>query len=219
MLGVYLPGDRTVDRREVRDPTPGFGQVVLAMRASMSCGSDLRAIYREHLGEGPEAYQNVIGGHEPSGEVVETGPGVTRLRVGDRVVVYHISGCGQCDECRRGYQISCLGPNDGESDPVGEPEGIGAHQTPQDAPEAGDLRPRSHAVRILAEQCCAQLDGCHPAAAGPVQQEEDHGVPPGKRRPPRLAVLMQPEHRRAGQVPGAGSIRTEGGDGTATSWT
>ena len=30
-----------------------------------------------------------------------------RLSAGDRVVVYHISGCGQCDECRRGYQISC----------------------------------------------------------------------------------------------------------------
>ena len=33
-----------------------------------------------------------------------------RVRVGDRVVVYHISGCGQCDECRRGYQISCTSP-------------------------------------------------------------------------------------------------------------
>ena len=32
------------------------------------------------------------------------------MRVGDRVVVYHISGCGQCDECRRGYQISCTSP-------------------------------------------------------------------------------------------------------------
>ena len=33
-----------------------------------------------------------------------------RLGVGARVVVYHISGCGQCDECRRGYQISCTSP-------------------------------------------------------------------------------------------------------------
>jgi threonine dehydrogenase-like Zn-dependent dehydrogenase len=32
------------------------------------------------------------------------------LEVGARVVVYHISGCGQCDECRRGYQISCTSP-------------------------------------------------------------------------------------------------------------
>ena len=110
MRGVYLPGDRHVGIHDVPDPVPSYGQVVLAMRASTICGSDLRAIYREHLGEGPEAYQDVIGGHEPSGQVVEIGPGVQRLREGDRVVVYHISGCGQCAECRRGYQISCLSP-------------------------------------------------------------------------------------------------------------
>ena len=110
MLAAYLPGASRVDLREVPDPTPGHGQVVLAMRASTICGSDLRAIYREHLGEGPEAYQGVIGGHEPSGEVVALGAGVQRLREGDRVVVYHISGCGQCEECRRGYQISCTAP-------------------------------------------------------------------------------------------------------------
>jgi 2-desacetyl-2-hydroxyethyl bacteriochlorophyllide A dehydrogenase len=110
MLAAYLPGDRTVALREIPDPTPGPGEVLLEMGASTICGSDLRAIYREHLGEGPEAYQDVVGGHEPSGRVVEVGPDVTGLTVGDRVVVYHISGCGTCDECRRGYQISCTSP-------------------------------------------------------------------------------------------------------------
>ncbi|MEJ2861185.1 zinc-dependent alcohol dehydrogenase family protein [Actinomycetospora flava] len=110
MRGVYLPGGRRVDLREVPDPEPGRGQVVVEMRASTICGSDLRAIYREHLGQGPEAYQDVIGGHEPCGQVVAVGAEVERIRVGDRVVVYHISGCGQCDECRRGYQISCTSP-------------------------------------------------------------------------------------------------------------
>ena len=107
MRGAYLPGDRRVELREVPDPAPGHGQVVVRVRASTICGSDLRAIYREHLGSGPEAYQGVIGGHEPCGEVVEVGPGGRRLRVGDRVVLYHIAGCGQCDECRRGYFIGC----------------------------------------------------------------------------------------------------------------
>jgi threonine dehydrogenase-like Zn-dependent dehydrogenase len=83
---------------------------VVRMRASTICGSDLRAIYREHLGTGAEAYQGVIGGHEPCGEVVEVGPGCDRVRVGDRVALYHISGCLQCDECRRGYLIGCLDP-------------------------------------------------------------------------------------------------------------
>ena len=110
MLAAYLPGNSTIRLAEVERPVPGRGQVLLAMKASTICGSDLRAIYREHLGEGPEAYQGVVGGHEPAGQVVEVGPGVHRLGVGARVVVYHISGCGQCDECRRGYQISCTSP-------------------------------------------------------------------------------------------------------------
>ena len=109
MRAAFLPGGSQVDLREVPDPEVGHGQVLVATRASTICGSDLRAIYREHLGEGPEAYQGVVGGHEPAGRVVAVGSGVERIAVGDRVVVYHISGCGQCDECRGGYQISCTG--------------------------------------------------------------------------------------------------------------
>ncbi|MFV0430388.1 MAG: alcohol dehydrogenase catalytic domain-containing protein [Arachnia sp.] len=111
MQAAYLPGGSKVDLKEVPDPTPGRGQVRIAMRASTICGSDLRAIYREHLGEGPEAYQGVIGGHEPAGLVESVGEGVERIRPGDRVVIYHISGCGQCGECRKGYQIACQGPS------------------------------------------------------------------------------------------------------------
>jgi len=109
--GVFLPGGRRVVVDDVPDPSPGHGQVVLRMRASTICGSDLRAIYREHLGTGPEGYQGVVAGHEPCGEVVDVGPGVTRLRAGDRVVVYHIAGCGLCADCRAGYDISCSSPS------------------------------------------------------------------------------------------------------------
>lgn len=108
MRGVVLPGDSTVRHVTKPVPSPGHGQVLLAVKASSICGSDIRAIYREHLGKGPEAYQGVVAGHEPCGQVVEVGPGCRRLRTGDRVVVYHISGCGSCAECRRGYAIGCL---------------------------------------------------------------------------------------------------------------
>jgi threonine dehydrogenase-like Zn-dependent dehydrogenase len=77
------------------------------MKASTICGSDIRCIYHEHLGKGPEGYQGVIAGHEPAGQIVETGPGCRRFAKGDRVIVYHISGCGLCNDCRRGYMISC----------------------------------------------------------------------------------------------------------------
>ena len=107
MRGVVLPGDSTVAFAERAVPAPRLGQVLLRMRASSICGSDIRAIYREHLGTGPEAYQGVIAGHEPCGEVVEVGPGCVARRPGDRVAVYHIAGCGLCGECRTGYAISC----------------------------------------------------------------------------------------------------------------
>ena len=80
-------------------------------KSTTICGSDIRCIYHQHLGKGPEGYQpGMIAGHEPCGQIVEAGPGCRRFKEGDRVVVYHISGCGLCNDCRRGYMISCTSP-------------------------------------------------------------------------------------------------------------
>jgi threonine dehydrogenase-like Zn-dependent dehydrogenase len=111
MTGVILPGNSTVEFREFNVPEPGHGQVLVKMKASTICGSDIRAIYREHLGKGPEAYQGFIAGHEPCGQIAKVGPGCKRFREGDRVIIYHISGCGVCHDCRMGYQISCSSPH------------------------------------------------------------------------------------------------------------
>jgi 2-desacetyl-2-hydroxyethyl bacteriochlorophyllide A dehydrogenase len=110
MQGAILPGNSTVEMRQFPIPKPGHGQVLLKTKSSTICGSDIRAIYREHLGKGPEGYQGVIAGHEPAGQIVETGPGLKRFKAGDRVIVYHISGCGVCHDCRMGYMISCSSP-------------------------------------------------------------------------------------------------------------
>ncbi len=111
MQGAYLPGDSTTQLKSVPVPRPGHGEVLLRMKASTICGSDIRCIYHEHLGKGPEGYQaGLIAGHEPCGQVVEAGPGCRRFKEGDRVIVYHISGCGLCNDCRRGYMISCTSP-------------------------------------------------------------------------------------------------------------
>ncbi|MBN1116566.1 MAG: zinc-binding dehydrogenase [Bacteroidales bacterium] len=107
MKGAFLPGNSTVVIKEIDVPEPGHGQVLLKMKSSTICGSDIRAIYHEHLGKGPEGYQNKVAGHEPSGQIIKCGPGLKRFKKGDRVVVYHISGCGVCNDCRRGYMISC----------------------------------------------------------------------------------------------------------------
>ncbi len=107
MRAAFLPGNDTVELRTLPIPRPGHGEVLLRVKASTICGSDIRCIYHEHLGKGPERYQGVIAGHEPSGQVVEAGAGCRRFSAGDRVIVYHISGCGVCNDCRRGYMISC----------------------------------------------------------------------------------------------------------------
>ncbi len=111
MKGAILPGNSTAEIHDFPIPTPGHGEVLIRMKSSTICGSDIRCIYREHLGKGPEGYQpGMIAGHEPCGQIVECGPGLRRFKEGDRVVIYHISGCGVCNDCRRGYMISCTSP-------------------------------------------------------------------------------------------------------------
>lgn len=111
MMGAVLPGNSTVEMREFDVPTPGVGQVLIQTKASTICGSDIRAIYREHVGKGAEGYiPGTIAGHEPCGIIVEEGTHLKRFKKGDRVIVYHISGCGLCHDCRMGYAISCSSP-------------------------------------------------------------------------------------------------------------
>jgi len=108
MKGAILPGNSTTQLQNFPIPQLGHGEVLIKMKSSTICGSDIRCIYHQHLGKGPEGYQpGMIAGHEPCGQIVETGPGCRRFQSGDRVIIYHISGCGVCNDCRRGYMISC----------------------------------------------------------------------------------------------------------------
>lgn len=108
MIGAILPGNSTAVLKEFDIPKPGYGQVLVKTKASTICGSDIRCIYRAHVGKGPEGYQpGTIAGHEPCGIIVEEGEGLKRFKKGDRVIIYHISGCGVCYDCRKGFYISC----------------------------------------------------------------------------------------------------------------
>ncbi len=110
MRGAILPGNSTTELHEYPVGKPGYGEVLIRMKVSAICGSDIRCIYHEHLGKGPEGYQGVIAGHEPCGQIESIGPGCRHFKPGDRAIVYHISGCGLCYDCRRGYMISCTHP-------------------------------------------------------------------------------------------------------------
>ncbi len=94
------------------DP-PKAGEVMLKLVGSGLCHSD------DHLVTGdmvmpPEVQEElgiqqfpIIGGHEGAGEVIEVGPGVDNLEVGDHVVLGFIPSCGRCPSCARGKQNLC----------------------------------------------------------------------------------------------------------------
>lgn len=110
MKGLFFPGERHVAVEEYPDPEPGPGEVVLKMKASGICGSDLYWGYRtsrEDTLKLIEKQGKIIHGHEPSGTIDKIGECVDNLRVGDRVMAYHASGCGFCPDCLDGFQQYC----------------------------------------------------------------------------------------------------------------
>ena len=114
MRGVVFTGGRELEMIEFPDPKPGPDEVVVEMKASGMCGSDLHQ-YRRPKGQTRQATgfpQNpdpVIAGHEPCGVVAAVGPGVSdkEAQVGQRVMVHHYQGCTQCNHCRSGWQQLC----------------------------------------------------------------------------------------------------------------
>ncbi|WP_079927351.1 alcohol dehydrogenase catalytic domain-containing protein, partial [Mycobacterium sp. AT1] len=105
MQGVVFFGDRKLELRTFPDPEPAQGEVVVRIRASGMCGSDLH-FYRGGPAGPPGT---IIQGHEPCGEVYSIGPGVneTQIAPGDRVMIHHYWGCGSCEECRSGWPQLC----------------------------------------------------------------------------------------------------------------
>ena len=106
MRGVVFLGDRRLEIREMPDPKPGVGEVVIAMKASGLCGTDLHT-FRRSRAEAGQGIDAKVRGHEPCGVVAEVGEGVSNVSVGDRVMMYHYTGCGECRMCRTGYTQMC----------------------------------------------------------------------------------------------------------------
>ncbi len=89
--------------KQVADVRPEAGQVLIRVRASGMCGTDLHV----HHGLFP-LKPPFVAGHEPTGDIVELGAGVTDLKVGDRVgVFWNQKGCGRCATCQKGMPARC----------------------------------------------------------------------------------------------------------------
>ena len=92
--------NKDVRLEELPVPKIGAGELLIRIRASGICGSDLMEWYR--IRKAP-----LVLGHEITGEVVEVGEGVKGFRVGDRVFASHHVPCGKCRYCLAGHQSVC----------------------------------------------------------------------------------------------------------------
>lgn len=108
MRTVELVAQRSMQLREQPLPEdPRDGEVIVKLRAIGICGSDLH--WFEDGGIGPtKAVFPLILGHEPVGEVVAVGAGVTTHKEGDRVAIEPSIVCGQCEFCRMGRPNNCV---------------------------------------------------------------------------------------------------------------
>jgi L-iditol 2-dehydrogenase len=128
-VAVYY-NNRDVRLAEMAVPKIGPGELLVRIRASGICGSDLMEWYR--IKKAP-----LVLGHEIAGEIVKAGEEVDRFAIGDRVFVSHHVPCGQCRYCRAGHQSVCDMLRTTHFDPGGFAEYI---RVPKINVELGTLR-------------------------------------------------------------------------------
>jgi L-iditol 2-dehydrogenase len=91
----YLgPGD--LELSQVQIPQAGAGEIIVRVRAALTCGTDVKTFLRGH----PKFKPPSPFGHEFAGDVVEVGAGVERFRVGMRVTANVFAPCGSCFFCK-----------------------------------------------------------------------------------------------------------------------
>lgn len=100
---VFQDFGRPLQIDEVADPRPAADQLLIRVARCGICGSDLHMTQEPALGARP----GTVLGHEFAGEVVELGPAAQGFKVGDRVAVAPVRGCGQCVSCRSGEPAWC----------------------------------------------------------------------------------------------------------------
>ncbi|MEW6524341.1 MAG: L-threonine 3-dehydrogenase [Bacillota bacterium] len=91
---------------EVKVPSPGPGQILIKVKATSICGSDYH-IYTWNRWAQERVKPPLVLGHEFAGQVVETGPGVSMVGVGDLVSAETHVVCGRCYQCRTGNAHAC----------------------------------------------------------------------------------------------------------------
>lgn len=102
MKAAVVYANEDVRYEEIKEPETRPGTVKIRIKVSGICGSDIPRV----LQHGAHAYPIILG-HEFSGDVVEIGKGVKRLKVGDRVSGAPLLPCMKCDDCQKGDYSLC----------------------------------------------------------------------------------------------------------------
>ncbi|MGW4201917.1 zinc-binding dehydrogenase [Streptomyces sp. NPDC004726] len=98
-------GPETLEHRDLPDPEPGYGEVLVAVRAAGVNRLDL--IQRRGPGVLPGFSLPHVPGMDIAGDIIALGPGVENRRIGDRVVVNPTVACGDCPDCAAGNDAYC----------------------------------------------------------------------------------------------------------------
>jgi D-arabinitol dehydrogenase (NADP+) len=103
MKSIVIERPNEISLLERDEPEPGPVELMIEVRASGICGTDLHIYRGEYMGKYP-----VIPGHEFSGVVAAVGSNITRFKVGDRVAVEPNIACDNCVNCLNNRQNFCL---------------------------------------------------------------------------------------------------------------
>ena len=105
MKALVFHGIEDIRLEDIDTPGIGDGEILLKVHSAAICATDLRVKTNSHRTI-PQGETRILG-HELAGEIAETGSKIKHLKVGDRVAVAPVAGCGHCRQCISGNAILC----------------------------------------------------------------------------------------------------------------
>src|SRR5258708_4611901 len=105
MTAAVLYGKEHLQIETVEVPAIGKGDVLVRVRAALTCGTDVKVFRRGYHAR--MIVPPALFGHELAGDIVAVGEDVRDFRVGQRVVAANSAPCGRCFYCGRGQENLC----------------------------------------------------------------------------------------------------------------